>query len=209
MRQAPSPSLTNTPRLPGDERRSAIVDSVLSLSATTSPALISTSDIARAVGLSQGAIFKHFPRKEDIWLAVAESIASRLLVVIEAAANRAVEPLPGLRAIFLAHVDFVIAHPGAPRFIFHELQQAAETPVKACLRRLMGRYRQQLLDLLAIAERQGLLVEGIDASAAALSFIGSIQGLVMQSMLAGSGSVIAVQAPAILAIFERGIRRAA
>ena len=204
-----SQRLSKTPRLSGDERRSAIVDSVLTLSATTSPALISTSDIARAVGLSQGAIFKHFPRKEDIWLAVAESIARRLLTVIEAAASQAAGPMPALRAIFLAHVDFVITHPGAPRFIFHELQQAAETPVKACLRQFMARYRQHLLVMFAQAEADGLLAAEIDPSAAALLFVGSIQGLVMQSMLAGGSGSIGAQAPAILAIFERGIRRAA
>lgn len=196
-------------RLSGEARRAAIVDVVLDLSASFSPGSITTAAIAREIGLSQGAIFKHFPRKEDIWLAVAESIASRLLAVIEAVPSQSIGPIPALRAIFLAHVDFVIAHPGAPRFIFHELQQAAETPIKACLRQLMGRYRQHLLVLLALAERDGLLVEGIDPSAAALLFVGSIQGLVMQSMLAGGSGSIGTQAPAILAIFERGIRRAA
>lgn len=200
-----SGTITPVPRLSGEARRAAIIDAVLSLSAERSPGLITTSDIAGALGLSQGAIFKHFPSKEDIWLAVAERVASSLLMTIEQAAEQATSPQAGLRAIFLAHVGFVIEHPGAPRFIFHELQRAIDSPVKLCLRGLLARYRQLLMRLLEAAEQRGELDENMSKQAAASLFIGSIQGLVMQSMVAGNQFAMREQAAAVLAIFERGI----
>lgn len=42
------------------------------------PDRLSTSVVARTVGLSQPAIFRHFPTKGALWLAVAEDIAVRL-----------------------------------------------------------------------------------------------------------------------------------
>lgn len=198
---------STAPRLSGDARRAEIIDVVLRLSAERSPGLITTAEIARALGLSQGALFKHFPSKETIWLAVADRVATTLLATIEQAAEQATAPLAALRAIFLAHVGFVIEHPGTPRFIFHELQRAVDSPVKLRLRGMLANYRQLLLRLLEAAAQRGELDESINQQAAASLFIGSIQGLVMQSMMVGKQFAMREQAVAVLAILERGIAR--
>ncbi|MEN9479213.1 MAG: hypothetical protein RLZZ298_608 [Pseudomonadota bacterium] len=198
---------STAPRLSGDARRAEIIDVVLRLSAERSPGLITTAEIARSLGLSQGALFKHFPSKETIWLAVADRVATTLLATIEQAAEQATAPLAALRAIFLAHVGFVIEHPGTPRFIFHELQRAVDSPVKLRLRGMLANYRQLLLRLLEAAAQRGELDESINQQAAASLFIGSIQGLVMQSMMVGKQFAMREQAVAVLAILERGIAR--
>lgn len=196
-----------TLRLSGDERRQAIVDAVLAKAASVSPAMISTTDIARAVGLSQGAVFKHFTRKEDIWLAVADTIADRLMTVVDAAVARAETPWLALHDVFMAHVDFVVTQPGVPRFVFHELQQAAESPVKQRIRKLMSSYRERLIALLEQLQQAGELAVEVDKQAAAGLFLGGIQGLVIQSMLAPPGADLRDQATAVVAIFQRGIQR--
>ena len=198
---------STAPRLSGDARRAEIIDVVLRLSAERSPGLITTAEIAKALGLSQGALFKHFQSKETIWLAVADRVATTLLATIEQAAEQATAPLAALRAIFLAHVGFVIEHPGTPRFIFHELQRAVDSPVKLRLRGMLANYRQLLLRLLEAAAQRGELDENINQQAAASLFIGSIQGLVMQSMMVGQQFAMREQAVAVLAILERGIAR--
>jgi AcrR family transcriptional regulator len=198
---------STAPRLSGDARRAEIIDVVLRLSAERSPGLITTAEIAKALGLSQGALFKHFQNKETIWLAVADRVATTLLATIEQAAEQATAPLAALRAIFLAHVGFVIEHPGTPRFIFHELQRAVDSPVKLRLRGMLANYRQLLLRLLEAAAQRGELDESINQQAAASLFIGSIQGLVMQSMMVGKQFAMREQAVAVLAILERGIAR--
>jgi TetR/AcrR family transcriptional regulator len=47
--------------------------------------------------------------------------------------------------MFRAHVEFVIAHPGVPRFIFHELQQPADSAAKLEVRGVLQGYRKLLL----------------------------------------------------------------
>jgi hypothetical protein len=54
---------------------------------------------------------------------------------------------------------------------------------------------------------QGELDADLDVDAAAVLFIGTIQGLVMQSLLAGKVSRIRRDAPAVFAIYLRGIER--
>jgi hypothetical protein len=46
----------------------------------------------------------------------------------------------------------------------------------------------------------------LDLTAAATLFVGTIQGLVMQSLLAGDVGRIRTEAPAVLRIYLRGVR---
>lgn len=192
-------------RFSTEARQTEIVTAVLTLAAQRSPTLITTSDIAKAVGLTQGAVFKHFPTKDTIWLAVMAWVDANLHARLESAAHDAPNAWEGLRAVFMAHVGFVVRYPGVPRFIFSELQQADDTPVKAQVRSLLLRYRMLLLRLLTATEQDGRLSGGVDKSAAAALFIGAVQGLVMQSMLSGGCERMEVEAEQAFVLYQRAI----
>jgi TetR/AcrR family transcriptional regulator len=193
-------------RLPTEERQADIVAATLRLARDVSPALITTSDIAAAVGVTQGALFKHFPTKDAIWLAAMQWIRARLLAAVEAAANSAPDPLDALRAVFRAHVAFVTDHPGVPRFIFHELQQPADSPVKQEVRGVLQSYQKLLMRLFAAGTQQGRLPADFDREAAGILFVGIVQGLVMQSMLSGKPAAMRAQADRVFALYLRAIR---
>jgi len=197
---------TSTPRLTTASRQAEIIAAALRLAQERSPALITTTDLAQAIGVSQGALFKHFDSKDAIWLAAMEWVREHLMQQIQAAAAASAEPLEGLRKVFEAHVNFVALHPGVPRMIFHELQQPADSPLKDSVRGLMKSYRQLLLTLLKQATQAGLLAPGLEAPAAATMFVGIMQGLVMQSMLSGHVSTLRAEAPRVFELYLRGIR---
>lgn len=196
-------------RLPTEERQAEIVAAALNLAREISPVSITTGDIATAVGVSQGAVFKHFPTKEAIWVASMQWVRERLLAKLDEAAREATSGVLALEAVFRAHVAFVIAHPGAPRIIFHELQQPTDSPVKQEVRALLKAYRQLLLNQFKAGMKSGGLPTGLDPEAAATLFVGIVQGLVMQSMLTGKPAAMKTQADAVFAIYLRGIQAAA
>ena len=195
-------------RLPTQERRIEIVAAALRLSRDRSPALITTGDIAAAVGVTQGAVFKHFPTKEAIWIAAMAWVRERLMAALTQAAQGTSTPLAGLEAVFDAHVAFVASHPGVPRLIFHELQQATDSAVKQELRTLLQAYRKLLTGLLGSAAERGEVPADLDREAAATLFVGIVQGLVMQSMVSGKPVTLKAQADRVFAIYLRGIREA-
>lgn len=195
-------------RLPTEERQAEIVAAALQLARERSPVSITTSDIAIAIGVTQGAVFKHFPSKEAIWLAAMTWVRTQLLLKLDEASRAQSSALRRLEAVFGAHVAFVVAHPGAPRIIFHELQQPADSPVKQEVRALLQDYRQRLLGLFAAGVKAGELPAALDLEAAATLFVGIVQGLVMQSMLTGKPAAMQAQAGSVLAIYLRGIREA-
>jgi AcrR family transcriptional regulator len=183
------------------------VATVIELAAEQNPSEITTSAIAQRMNLTQGALFRHFPTKDSVWQAVMEWVAERLLARVDQAAQTATSPLAALEAMFIAHVDFVAKHPGVPRMLFGELQRAEATPAKRMVQTLITQYGARLHALIEQGKAQGELAADVDPNAAATLFIGSVQGLVMQSLLAGNVRRIRSAAPGAFAIFARGIRR--
>ena len=191
--------------LPADERRAATVEAVINLAAEQNPSDITTTAIAQRMGLTQGALFRHFPTKDAILEAVMTWVAERLLSRVDKAAQNITSPLAALEAVFMAHIDFVSEHPGVPRMLFGELQRPGETLPKRMVQTLIQRYGERLRHLLERGKAIGELNASLDIEAASVSFIGSIQGLVMQSLIAGDAARIRRDASGVFAIYRRGI----
>ena len=196
----------STKYLPADERRLVTVEAVGALAATQNPSDITTTAIAKHMHLTQGALFRHFPSKDAIWQAVMEWVAERLLARIDRAAEGVASPLAAMRAMFMSHVDFVVEHPGVPRMIFGELQRAEPTAAKRMVQTLIGRYAERLRARIEQGKANGEIAPDIDTQAAATLFVGTIQGLVMQSMLQGDIQRVRTDAPGVYAIYQRGLR---
>ena len=106
-------------RMSSEERQAEIVGAVLALARERGPDAITTQDIATRIGVTQGAIFRHFPDKEAIWLAVFAWVRASLGGALDAAIDRAGSPLAKIERAFLAHVAFLAANPGVARVLFH------------------------------------------------------------------------------------------
>lgn len=225
--------ITKPSRQRTEVRQAHLVAAALQLAAQRSPADITTTDLANAVGITQGAVFRHFASKDAIWLAVMEAVTVMLMgqlhtaaVAAGAALPTAIEtsraPMPAtstetvtapternalraLEAVFLAHVAFVVAYPGVPRVIFQELQQPQDTALKASVRALMQQYRSLLMRMLTQAQEQRLIAPQADLTGACVLFIGSLQGLVMQALMSGDVAAMAQLAPGVFAIYRRGL----
>lgn len=191
--------------LSAQERRSATVETVIALAAEQNPNSISTTAIAKRMGVTQGALFRHFPSKDAILDAVMQWVAERLLSALDAAAAQTSSPLGALEAMFMANVDFVARHPGVPRMMFGELQHAGMTAPKRMAQTLIRQYGERLHALIERGKGAGEIPAALDASAAATMFIGTVQGLVMQSLIAGDIAGLRNAAPGVFAIFRRGI----
>ncbi len=197
--------LTRT-KLKTEDRQVELVQVALALAAERSPVEITTGDLARAVGITQGAVFRHFESKEAIWLAALDwahqSLMGRLLNVAQLGQANALETL---RAVFMAHIDFVQEHPGVPRLVFQELQHARPTPLKEKVQQLMADYRGLISGLLAKAHQEGLIAPGVDRQGAVVLFMGAVQGLVMQSLVTGTLKDMRRQGQAVFNIYQAGL----
>lgn len=198
---------TTGKHLPADERKAVIVETVIELAARQNPGEITTAAIARQMGLTQGALFRHFPSKDAIWLAVMEWVAGQLLARVEQGARTAKTTQAALEAIFTAHLDLITTCPGVPRILFHELQRREDTPAKGVVRALITAYGKQLITILERGKIDGELAGEINVSAAAALFLGMIQGLVMQSLITGDPGYIGRESREFFTLYQRSIRK--
>ncbi|MGL1834478.1 TetR/AcrR family transcriptional regulator [Rhodocyclaceae bacterium SMB388] len=195
-----------TKHLTAEERRNVTIETVIELAGEQNPSEITTATITERMKLSQGALFRHFPTKDALWGSVMEWVAARLMSRIEHAVKDVASPLDALQAMFMAHVGFITDHPGVPRMMFGELQRAESTAPKRMAQTLIKRYGDKVRALLERGQALGEIDPELDITAAATLFVGTVQGLVMQSLLAGDVHRIRAEAPAVLQIYLRGVR---
>ncbi len=201
-----NPSQNVSSKLPAEERRAVTVEAVIALAGSQNPSDITTAAIAKHMNLTQGALFRHFPSKDSIWHSVMEWVADRLLARIDRAAAGIASPLSAMEAVFMSHIDFVLDHPGVPRIIFGELQRGDATRTRQITHELVQRYAEKIRNHIERGKRVGEIASDVDTRAAALLFIGTIQGLVMQSMLSGDIRRIRQDAPGVYALYQRSLR---
>ena len=194
-------------RLSTDERQREIVQAVLALARERGPDAITTQAIAEWMGVTQGAVFRHFPDKAAIWLAVFAWVREALgRAISEAVEDDASSPLARLERAFLAHVAFVAANPGVPRALFHELQYPGDSAVRTGVRQMIAAYRGRLARLVSQAKAAGELPASLDASLAAMLFIGAVQALVIEAALGGGEARMTSRARRLFALLLDGYR---
>jgi len=199
-------SIKSISKQPTEARQASLIEAALALAAERSPADVTTAQLAAAIGVTQGAVFRHFESKEAIWLAVFDDASERLLASLQsAAAPHTTNGLHALEAVFGAHVAFVSEQPGLPRLVFQELQRPQETPLKAKVRQLMQAYRLLLVGLLKRGQAEGCIAPGIDPQAATVALMGAVQGLVMQALVSGDVAAMRAQAPRVFQIVRAGL----
>lgn len=190
-----------------DDRRSETVDVVVDLASQMNPVEITTGAIAKRMGLTQAAVFRHFPTKDSIFETVAEWIAATLTARLDAAAASADRPLDQIEAMFTAHIDFVARFPGVPRMMLGEMQRAGDSLAKRVVQRLITGYTDKVAALIEAAKDRAEIAPGLASASAAQVYIGMIQGQVLQSLLTGRTAELRQDAQAALAIWRRGITR--
>lgn len=195
----------NQKHLPAEERRTVTVEAVVALAAMQNPTDITTAAIAKHMGLTQGAIFRHFPSKESIVQSVLDWVSEKLLTRVDHAAQGQESPLRALEAVFFAHVSFIAEHPGAPRMLLAELQKGGDALPKRMVMTLMGNYRGRITELLEKGKTAGEVDPALDLDAASTLYIGMIQGLVIQSLAISKPDNLLQSAGKTFAVFKRGL----
>jgi AcrR family transcriptional regulator len=206
---SPAPALAAVEprrRLRAEARQLEIVRVALELAAVRGVEKTTTQAMADAMGLTQGAVFRHFPTKDAIWLAVMEWVRAELGRVVGAAIAASADPFDALERVLLAHVGFVARHPGIPRLLFAELEDARDTRLKQLIQQVMSGYERRIAGLVAEAKARRLADAHIDEANAATLFLGMVQGLVMQASVFGDRRPLLAQARRVFPLFLAAIR---
>jgi AcrR family transcriptional regulator len=98
--------MSNTPRLTAEARKEAIVEAVQDVFAEKGFDGTTTRDLAKAAGVSEALLYKHFPSKESLYAAMLDGCAKGPTF---AEANRILE-LEASTSTLVVMVHFMISH---------------------------------------------------------------------------------------------------
>lgn len=192
-------------RLPAEERQEEIIKAAVELAGEHGVDNVTTQDMANAVGITQGAIFRHFPSKDMIWLAVVHWVRGRLMSVVDLAASQGSDPLDSLEKMFFAHLGFVEKFPAIPKLVFTDQLLKKNPKIRQLVRGILADYEEKVYRLLNQAKVQHLVRQDLDEHSAAAMFIGLIQGLVMRVSIIEARKSLVAEGKLIFPLFLQGI----
>ena len=175
-------------RLPAAERRAAIVDVALQVFGERSYGRATTAEIARAAGVSEPILYRHFASKRDLYIACLEAMSARLQATAEAIIAAEPDPREWTFAIPRA-LDRLRKNAIYPSQMW--IQALGEAGEDAELARYLRRHMRELHDFAAGIIRRAQEAGGVaaDRDPEAEAWIGLGIGL-LRSVQARLGGVL-------------------
>lgn len=167
-------------RKSAEDRKAEIVSAVLRLADEIGPDRLTTNDVARAVGLSQPAIFRHFPTKADLWIAVGEHITERLDASWKAALGSTGDAEARLRSLIRAQLQQISATPALPSILFSRELNIDNPRLREVFHALLMRYQRYLIQVLSEWRVEGRLRVDLAPEDAATFLTSLVQGLALR-----------------------------
>ncbi len=164
-----------TERKPAEARRREIADAALKVVAEQGLGRFTALAIASELGLSDAALFRHFPTKEAIVLAAVDRVGE---ILFEGFPPKGADPIERLGRFFQRRVAIIRENPGVARLVTSdELVHAAPPQGGQRVMEFRRRSVSFVRACLAEAHAERLLADGIGPEEAAVLVLGAILAL--------------------------------
>jgi AcrR family transcriptional regulator len=197
---------TDVDQHPLSERQREIVEAAMRLIAEKGGRRFTVQLLATELGVTGGAIYRHFESMEAVVDAVVDQMGA---ILFEGFPPRALDPLERLRLFFELRHRAIRANPHISRLLLSDHLEQASGPAHA--RRLEDfkrRSRRFVLDCLEEAAENGALADGLSPKTAAVIVIGSLHSLSHTGARAGADGHADVLAAEVWSALERLLRGA-
>jgi AcrR family transcriptional regulator len=176
-------------RLPAAKRKRQIIDSARGVFASQSYARVGTADLAKAAGISEPALYRHFSSKKDLFVATLRATGPRLLGIWEEIACDYEDPLETLWAIGVYYYDHLESHAANMKLQFRAISEADEPEIREALRDNFEAFVQFVADTLEEGKARGIVRPEVDSRIIAWQFLGIGMTLDLMHLLGFKGEI--------------------
>jgi AcrR family transcriptional regulator len=192
-------------RKTAETRKAEIIEAVLRLSDRLGPDRLTTETIASAVGLTQPGVFRHFPKKQDLWNAVAGRVGEMMEARWRKAQRPTAAPVDRIRALVAAQLRLIQSTPAIPAILFSRELHTKNRELRGAFHGLLDRFHQVIAGLAARAAEAGDLRRGLDPDDAAFLIIALVQGLAVRWSISDRSFELAGEGSRLLDVLLDGL----
>ncbi len=181
-------------------RKAEILTATLELAFEVGPDHVTTGMIASRLGLTQPAIYKHYPKKEDVWLAASVTLCDRINENTRQGSLEGRPATDNLRRLVLGHLRLVAEVPALPEIMVARDASGTLTQARRHIQAAMTDFRDALSVALERAQAAGQFRGTLRTDDAAMLVFGIIQSLMLRLIVTRNPAVLVQDGKRLLAL---------
>lgn len=174
--------------MPGREskavRQEQIISAILKIVASKGLNNLTTAALAQEVGLTEGALFKHFASKEEMLKAAVRKAGYSLTSKVAEIATSTLPPEEKMKALLNFHLELLEANPDMSRIIFgiifSDEVYTSYPSLKGIIREVLDEYASHVEAIFQQGVDQGLFKPRLSSHRLPYILIGLIQGALIR-----------------------------
>ena len=167
-------------RLPAKERKNQIRKCAVKVFARTNYQSTRVADIASEAGISEAAVYKHFPSKNDIYLDVLKHMSTRILTFWKEEIHKEPDAYQALRNMGLTYFRRMSKHPDELKVQFQAISEVGNPEIAERLHQDHQNYMDLIGEVIKRGIRDGSFRK--DADPDILSWLFNGVGILMNMM---------------------------
>jgi AcrR family transcriptional regulator len=188
-----------------DVRQKQIVDAARKVIIKYGSEHVTVRRIAKEVGFTEGAIYRHFKSKRDILSLMADNIEDSLLGDITGKAAAGHTPLETLDLTLRSHLSTIAQRHGVSFQVIAEIISLGDKKLNKKISSTINKYMDSLKQLISEAVKAGELRNDVDLDGSAMLLFGMIQGLVNVWALSGYSFDLEQRYSVVWGIFREAV----
>ena len=158
-------------------RRQQIVDIIRNIISSKGIEYATISEIAKRIGTSKTAIYRHFKSKQDILSLLIDNIEETLMDVLDKS-TVSEDPVRNLKNVLLAHLTYARERRETSFIVIMGAMQCSDAIIRKKISQLVQKYLRKIEKILTSAIKSGSVKKDINPRISAIAFLGLIQATV-------------------------------
>ncbi len=167
-------------RLPAEERKKQILKCAVKVFAQTNYQSTRVADIAAEAGISEAAVYKHFPSKNEIYLDVLKHMSTRILTFWKEEIHKETDAYQALRNMGLTYFRRMSRHPDELKVQFQAIAEVGNPEIADRLHQDHQNYMNLIRKVIQRGIREGSFRKKVDT--VSLGFLFDGVGILMNMM---------------------------
>ena len=155
-----------------DIRQEQIKKAVLDIIADEGLKNISTRNLAKKIGLSEGAIFRHFPTKRDIIKGIMDDVANDLIGSLRNIVLKPEKAEDKLFKYLCQNVMYLRENRGITMLLFSEAAHLGDKELKEKLSQILYEQKQLIIKMVKDGISEGVWNKSVTAEDIAIIYMG-------------------------------------